>query len=403
MHISNVQSRYISKLQEVNPQLQSRQNTGIKPQIQTSEYAKIPTGYRYGAQIHFGEFFDPNRTVPHIDYEEYMAMSESTKKRFRKRYATFFNSKNFNQDEMIDKDYLSMPLQAEWEMDEFLKVAKIYSKFKDNPIICLGRSPKWFLNAALWMKDGIDDYKFVAFSRNWYRHDSSTGEITRRDKEAPTPKEEAAYRKYLKRIKADPQTIVEHMKKTGKKTIITDYIDTGKGVTSFLDVMSKYAEDLGILEEFCNSIHIVGIGSMTHEENRLKHYFTGNTPKVIMPERMVPYEKVGLWDYKITQEFHDMNYEVFKEMLINQNTNECRSTYYPHEVWTIYNPDRIKTGLIKDINNAKKLAKQLKESNEKTLSSFTPAMFDYRNLLNFRILDALNSRNLLKTNHKSKV
>ncbi len=191
------------------------------------------------------------------------------------------------------------------------------------------------------------------------------------------------------------------MKKTGKKTVITDYIFTGKGATSFLDVMSKYAEDLGILEEFCNSIHFVGIGCTDYMEERLKREYV-DTPKVIMPARMAPYEKVGLWDYKITQDFYNMDYQMFKEMLINQNTNECRSTYYPHETWTIYQPDRIKTGLIKDLTKAKQLAKQLKESHDRTLSSFTPAMYDYRNLLNFRILDGLYERGLLKTEHKSK-
>ncbi len=397
MHIQKIQAYQL-------PNYQS-QNIQPKPQAapittQSQSYAKVPLNYTYNANIHFGEFFDPNRTVPHIDYEEYMAMSESTKKRFRKRYATFFNNK-LNVNEMFDKNYLEMPLQSEHLMNDFLETAKIYSKYKDHPIICLGRSPKWFLNAALWMKDGIDDYKFVAFSRNWYQPDLFTGEMKRKDSYAPTPKEEAAYRKYLKRIKADPQTIVNHMKETGKKTVITDYIDTGKGVTSFLDLMSKYAEDLGILEEFCNSIHIVGIGSKRHVEERMKLDYEP-TPKVVMPERMVPYEKKGLWEYKINQDFYDMDYYMFKEMLINQNTNECRSTYYPHETWTIYQPDRIKTGLIKDMDKAKKLAKQLKESHDKTLSSFTPAMYDYRNLLNFRILDGLYQRGLLKTEHKSK-
>lgn len=94
---------------------------------------------------------------------------------------------------------------------------------------------------------------------------------------------------------------------------------------------------------------------------------------------------------------------MFKEMLINQNTNECRSTYYPHETWTVYKPDKFKTGLIKDMKKVKEMVKELKSSGEKSMSSFTPAMYDYRNLLNFRILDALNERGLLKLIHKSKV
>ena len=139
-------------------------------------------------------------------------------------------------------------------MDEFIKTAKIYSKYKDQPIICLGRSPKWFLNAALWMKDGIDDYKFVAFSKYWYWPDKVEGVKKMSPQFCPTDKEVAEYRKYLNRIKADPKTIVDNFEKTGKKTVITDYISTGKGVASFLDVMGNYADDLGILEKFSKEV-----------------------------------------------------------------------------------------------------------------------------------------------------
>lgn len=396
MRISQIQANYLTNRQNISI---NRNNTKTNTPPSTRPYSQIPLNYHYGANINFGEFFDPNRTVPHIDYEEYMAMRDAAKKRFRKKYNNFFQDKTIDTAEMIDKNFNYMPLRSETLMDDFINAAKIYKKYKDNPIICLGRSPKWFLNAALWMKDGIDDYKFVAFSKYWYRPDPIEG-IVKLDNQAPTPKEEAAYRKYLKRIKADPQTIVEHMHKTGKKTVITDYIFSGKGVSSFLDIMSKYAQDLGILEEFCKSIHIVGIGSKEYMEEKMKIEYPSN-PEVIMPELMKPYERQGLWHYNITQEFYDLDYTMFKEMLINQNTNECRSTYYPHETWTVYQPDRFKTGLIKDIKKVKEMVKTLKGN--KSMSSFTPAMFDYRNLLNFRILDGLNARDLLKTVHKSKI
>lgn len=397
MRITPIQANYYN-----NNQLCSTKANNIKPNIiQTiPNYAKIPITHRYGANISFQSFFDPNRTVPHIDYEEYMAMKEVAKRRFRKKYNNFFQDKTIDtQGEMIDDKFRYMPLRSEALMDEFINTAKIYSKYKEHPIICLGRSPKWFLNASLWMKDGIDDYKFVAFSKNWYKPDNKEG-IIRLPDQAPTPKEETAYRKYLKRIKADPQTIVEHMQKTGKKTVITDYIFSGKGVSSFLEIMSNYAKDLGILEEFCKSIHIVGIGSKDYMEEMLKVEYA-REPRVVMPELMKPFEKEGLWHYNVTQEFYNIDYLMFREMLINQNTNECRSTYYPHETWTVYQPDRFKTGLIKDIKKVKEMVKTLKGN--KSMSSFTPAMYDYRNLLNFRILDGLNTRNLLKAVHKSKI
>ena len=95
-----------------------------------------------------------------------------------------------------------------------------------------------------------------------------------------------------------------------------------------------------------------------------------------------------------------VNYDVFKEMLLNQNTNECRSTFYPHETWTLYKPNQFKTGLIKDLKKVEDLIKR--SHTEKCTTSFKPAMADYRNLLNFRILDGLAERDMLKSEHVSK-
>jgi len=180
-----------------------------------------------------------------------------------------------------------------------------------------------------------------------------------------------------------------------KKTVITDYICSSKGACSFLEILGKYAEDLGILEKFSKSIQFAGIGSMEYMEHLNPYAEYISEPRVIMPEILRPYSE------NINQEFYNIDYEVFKEMLLNQNTNECRSTYYPHEAWTIYKPDRFKTGLIKNMKKVKEMVKTLK--GEKSISSFAPAMYDYRNLLNFRILDALNERKILKVIHKSKI
>ena len=45
---------------------------------------------------------------------------------------------------------------------------------------------------------------------------------------------------------------------------------------------------------------------------------------------------------------------------------------------------------------------ELKGKSPKSVSNFTPAMRDYRNLLNFRILDYLSSHNLLRENLNSR-
>ena len=114
-----------------------------------------------------------------------------------------------------------------------------------------------------------------------------------------------------------------------------------------------------------------------------------------MPEVLRPYSK------NIDQTFFNMDYGMFREMLLNQNTNECRSTYFPHEAWGKYKPDQFKTGLIKDMKKIKEVQKQMQGYDK--IAHFTPAMLDYRNLLNFRILDGLNTRGLLKLVHHSKL
>ncbi len=395
MQISKIQFNNIQTLNYQNNQIKNSQNT--IPTSQHIKYAEIPPNFHFGTKINFtgrGEFFDPNRTMPHIDYEEYKAMNENAKVRYRKRYLNFDQDPYIDKEELVDSKFRYMPLRNDRIMNEFLKTASIYNRYKNQPIICLGRSPKWFLNASLWMNGGIDDYKFVAFSKYWYRPDYREG-VKRLDKSAPTEKEIIAYRKYLCRVQADPYSIVKHYQDTGEKTVITDYICSGKGCTSFLEIMGDFADDLGILEEFSKSIQIVGIGSMEYMEDLHPDADEIDIPTVHMPPILKPYEK------NVKQEYYDMDYIMFREMLLNQNTNECRSTFYPHEAWTVYKPDRFKTGLVKDMKKIKEVQEQMKGYDK--IAHFTPAMFDYRNLLNFWILDNLDQRGMLKPNHRSKM
>lgn len=389
MQVSKISANYFSNYSQNILQPHNTNTSEISPK----NYAQVPIGFRYGANIHFGEFFDPNRKVPHIDYEEYMAMTPNTKQRFRRMYHSY--AQKMNKSQMANPKEGNMPLINEGSMDEFIKTASIYKKYKNQPIICLGRSPKWFLNAALWMKDGIDDYKFVAFSGYWFWPDYGEG-VRKFEKNAPTEKEVTRYRKYLKDQSVDPKTIVDHYKKTGEKTVLTDFVATGKGMTSFLDIMADYADEEGILEEFSKSIQIVAIGSMDYMEDLNPYADSISIPRVFMPPKLQKYSD------NIKQEFYNIkSYPMFHDMLINENTNECRSTYYPHTAWTVYRPDRFKTGMIGDVKKAKEIIKEC--GNPKVMSWFTPAMYDYRNLLNFRILDALYQRDILKPNHKSKI
>ena len=114
-------------------------------------------------------------------------------------------------------------------------------------------------------------------------------------------------------------------------------------------------------------------------------------PKVILPERLQPYNNV------IEQEYYDMPASVLKSILIDKNTNECRSTYYPHTAWTVYNPMKYKTGIISE----EKL-REMPRVRDGEVNTFTDAMKDYRNLMNFRILDYLYQNDMLKEKHKTR-
>ena len=349
----------------------------------------VPPEYKFATTPNFAPYYIPFlghshkcRTVDVIDYSKFKKMREGTKEFLRKKCADYQNAVSV--DELSNKNKKYLPLLDDKSMEQFIDVCNIYKQYKDNKIVCLGRSPKWFLNGALWLKDGIKDYDFVAFSGYWYLIDKS-GNLVKSEKNAPTIEQKNAYKKYLKSLQTTPQDIVQSYKETGKKVIITDYIGFGKGMCSFLDVMSEYAEEEGILEEFANSIKIVAIGS---QEYKSRFYFDDEyipAPRVQFPER--------LWKYqdKIEQEYHDMPLEVFEQMLVNENTNECRSTYYPHDAWTAYSPARVKTGMISE-----KKIEELRARNPRYLNNFAPTMCDYRNLLNFRILDYMDQNGILR-------
>ena len=133
------------------------------------------------------------------------------------------------------------------------------------------------------MKDGLETYKFVAFSKYWYIPDKEDG-ARKVERMAPTKEEEAVYKKYLKSIQADPKGIIEVAEKAGKKVIITDYVCTGKGMCSFLDLLGRYAEEQGVLEKFANSIEIVGIGSMEYMEHLNPYAEYIPVPSVPLPK-----------------------------------------------------------------------------------------------------------------------
>jgi len=325
-----------------------------------------------------------------IEFEDYQKMLPEEKEFYRKLYDNYY--KNIDKTELhypATRNH-TLPLVSEIDMDDFIRVSSCYNKYRNNQIICVGRSPKWFLNTALWMKDGIEEYSFNAFSSNWYDRDKGGlgPNLTYKEESSPTYTEYACYREYMARQKTDPLTIIRRAQRTGKPAIITDYIHSGCGLTSYLDLASKYAKDEGVLNDFIQSIKLLTLSSIEYitGEDYLDMSMYTSVPKVLMPPL--------LKDTPVEQEYHDMTPDVLKDILISKNTNECRSSYYPPAAWTVYSPVAFKTGMLPDsvIKNMEKKVKGFKQN-------YTNAMRDYRNLMNFRILDALNTRNLLKKVH----
>ena len=385
MRILKLNSQYNSNLYFKNSQKNNKSSNNKTTQV--TQTTTLPLGFNTLYNISFSSKYNPNRLVGDADLETYHTMTERTKERYRRAYKNFAKNEAIDKTELIDPSNPEIPLQSDSMLEKFVDISKIYLKYKDQPIICLGRSPKWFLNTAFWMKDGIPDYKFVAFSGYWYHQNSKNG-AKRMDKEAPTKEEELAYRNYLEKIGATPKAIVDTMKKEGKKTVITDYVCSGKGFCSFLDIMSRFAKDEGILEEFSKSIQIVALGSMDYMEELDPYAEDIPIPRVPMPELLEPFTN------NIKQEFYDIDPTIHNEILMNRNTNECRSTYYPHRVWTIFEPYKLKVGMGTSLEEILKILRELE--GDRYEANFKPAMGDFRNLLNFRILDYLHSKNMLR-------
>lgn len=321
-------------------------------------------------------FTSRHRKIPNIEIEEYSKLSEVDKIWLREKSKSFHQ--RVNPSELYTQKEQYLPLSHEYEMKEFVDFSSHYNSAKGAPILCLGRSPKWPLSVSLWMKDGIEDYTFVPFSKSWYdrKIDLMNGDtwLVRNPSRAPNQEQEEAYKKYLKIIGVDPKNIIKNTQKAGTETVITDYLETSRGMTSFLEVMSNLAEEQGVLEEFAKSIRFIVIGSNEYSTNKffpMKEI--APPPKVILPDKLSSVVPKSLWNPPYPkQEYHtELSQTVFEQMFIYENANESRSGWYSKDNWT-------------------------KMGSEYLMPKFKQGLQDFRNLLNFKILDYLEANNLLR-------
>lgn len=381
---------------KIQPNLLIEPSTkAVTPKVTTSACLKeSPTSSKVPLTtlqaINSISFTGKKNIVKDIELESYLKMTEDERKEMRARCARF--DKNIAPQELFNPNVRYLPLTNPKEMDAFIDFSSTFNQYKDRKIICLGRSPKWSLIASSWMKDGIgldDGYKFVAFSKHWFtqQKDYRTGDrwLERNEKLAPSKRQEQHYQLYMKKNGTDPKSIIKMAQESGKPVIITDYVESSKGFTSFLDLMSRYAKKQGVLEEFSKSIEFVTFGSNDYSDKFYTEREYRRQSRVVLPDSLKEVLPVSLWGRSYPVEtYHDMPLNVFEQTMTNQNTNECRSTYYPKESWNVHE------GTPCDSYFDKK-GKYITVKPE-----FSPSMKNFRNLLNFLILDRLNARNLLK-------
>lgn len=139
-----------------------------------------------------------------------------------------------------------------------LCAARLRENFPDGVFFCIGQSPAYImacgrLEDELEKKDS-DRWHHIIFSGKW---------VTRQDdgcykqhRDGPTPKGLEFYRTYLTRHGMSPKHIIERFEQGKKRTVIVDVCITGEGLYSFLEILSKWAEELHIAEQMRNAMQI---------------------------------------------------------------------------------------------------------------------------------------------------
>ena len=158
MRVLNIGLKDIAKYNFSQP----AKNNNVQSQVvqNPAKTTELPIGFNTSYNISFKARTNPNRLVGDVDLATYHIMTDKTKERYKDLYEGFAKNDEIEQKKLFDVKTKILPLKSDETMDDFIDVSKIYLKYKDQPIICLGRSPKWFLDTASWMKDGIDNYKF---------------------------------------------------------------------------------------------------------------------------------------------------------------------------------------------------------------------------------------------------
>ena len=132
----------------------------------------------------------------------------------------------------------------------FDNAAHLISLFPTQTIVGLGQSPAWILEAAKIQDSNPERLKLVAFSGGWYGSDLRLDTAGK-----PKPDVVMLYREYLTTIGLSPQQIINNHS-AANRLVIVEHTHSGKGLKSFLEILTDWAREDRYLNSLKSSLHV---------------------------------------------------------------------------------------------------------------------------------------------------
>lgn len=150
------------------------------------------------------------------------------------------------------------PLASEVGLDILIDAAVDFLKTRfpsERRIVGLGQSPAWLIiTAALMEYSGVSNrHDGVAFSGS-FPVDRALNKIIFGEG-SPTPKQIEYYRDYLLQKKLDPKNICDNFSEINP-LVLVEHTETGKGLASFLSILSDWARELSLDVQLKKAIKI---------------------------------------------------------------------------------------------------------------------------------------------------
>lgn len=217
----------------------------------------------------FKQFSSPKLDLSKVDnIEGYLKLNNSDKNKIRELFKKEVIGKSIA---AYDKS-IKHPFQSEADLKELMRFSRIVAhSFKNSRVLAIGRSPLWFLETLKMMKGSkvnLDNYSEIAVSGLRSANFFCENEIK-------------AFGKYLNNANLSPEQIIEYSTKTGQKTVLFDFLFSGKGMVHVIDLMdnvlkqnyknnkanikSKYKSPEEALNAFHNSIKVTGMYFKSHK------------------------------------------------------------------------------------------------------------------------------------------